>query len=191
VFSSTEALAVAVENYHKDAIRLFSTLSEAYRVMNARSLEDVLHPLLENELSQYHERSDWATIEEIQDARLPDLGYISAARVKQESAERKALQKFLTDLAPKLKGQGKAALDSIPEKSRRRMDSLLRKFDSSFKHGLLSPLFAPDSDELIREAQRLAPKSDQELASMQQTQDIALRNLGHYLAAGSLGSMTA
>jgi transcriptional regulator with XRE-family HTH domain len=176
----------AVEKYQTDAIRLFSTLYEAYQAMNGNRLTSVLQPLSEVALSSYHERSDWSVIEEIEDSRLPDLGYISAARVKQESAERLALHKFLLDLAAKLKGEGKAVLGEIPEKTKRRMDSLLRQFDSSFKHGLFSPLFSPDVDELVREAHRLAPKTDIELARMQETQDKALRNLGQYLSADHL-----
>jgi hypothetical protein len=66
------------------------------------------------------------------------------------------------------------------------MDSLLRQFDSRCKLGLFSPLFAPDPDQLMREAQYLAPKTDVELARMQETQDIALKNLSQYLSADHL-----
>lgn len=182
-FNSAEDFHGAIVVYQKDAIRLFSTLYEAYHAMNANKLSVVLEPLKEIQLNKYHERAEWSVIEEIEDSKLADLGYISAARVRQESQERLALQKFILDLAEKLKKQGKAALDSIPEKTKRRMDSLLRQFDSIFKHGLFSPLFSPDADELIREAQRLAPKTQVELARMQETQDVALRNLGQYLSA--------
>jgi transcriptional regulator with XRE-family HTH domain len=185
-FGSIEAFHGSVATYQKDAIRLFSTLSEAYRMMNAGKLENVLEPLKEISLAKYHDRSEWTNVTEIADDKLPDLGYISAARVKQESAERSAVQKFLIGLSDKIKKSGKAVLDDIPEKTRRRMDSLLRQFNSNFKHGLFSPLFAPDPDQLLREAQWLAPKTEQELARMQETQDIALRNLGQYLSADHL-----
>ena len=62
------------------------------------------------------------------------------------------------------------------------MDSLLRKFHSSL-HGLFSPLFAPDADLLEREAARLAPKSEVELARMGETQHSAQRNLAQCLSA--------
>lgn len=185
-FNDASDFHKAVAGYQRDAIRLFSTLSDAYRVMNSANLTQVLSPLKESSLAAFHERSEWSVIEEIEESRLPDLGYISAARVQRESAERSALQSFLTDLASKLKKHGRSVLSEIPEKSKRRMDSLLRKFDSTFEHGLFSPLFSPDADELVREAHKLAPKTEPEISRMQATQEQALRNLNQYLAADHL-----
>src|SRR5258708_5566289 len=79
--------------------------------------------------------------------------------------------------------EGGFDLENIHEKTKRRMDSLLRKFKSSLPHGLFSPLFAPDPDLLEREAARLAPKSETELARMSESQRIGQRNLAQYLSA--------
>lgn len=186
-FSSTAAFERAIKGYQEDAVRLFSTLAEAYRQFNTtKELRDLLAPIQPQDIKRYTERREWDDIEEIPDDRLPDLGYISAARVKQESKERETLKKFLEGLAEDIRKKGKLAIEDISTKQRKRMDSLLRKFESKIPHGLFSPLFAPDPDELVREAARIAPKTEQELARMQTTQETAMRNLARYLAADYL-----
>jgi transcriptional regulator with XRE-family HTH domain len=186
-FGSVKAFDLAIKRYQKDAVRLFSTFAEAYRAFNQPSvIKQLLSPIEPRSLAPYSARSEWNVITEIADDKLPDLGYISAARVKQQATERQALKRFLDDLAAKMKTKGKSALDDVPAKTRRRMDTLLRQFKSNIEHGLFSPLFAPDADELEREAARLAPKSDEDLQRMAQTQSIALQNLAHYLAADHL-----
>lgn len=186
-FVSISDFATAVSGYQKDAIRLFSSFSEAYRAFNrANSLEDILRPLIERtDLAHYTERHGWSgTIEEIPDDRLADLGYISAALVKQEAKERKVLKGFLEQLADRLKDAPPVdVLQKYSERKKRKIDSLLRKFDSSLEHGVFSPLFAPDPDALLREAERLAPKTAEELKVMGQTQSKALKNLSHYLTS--------
>ena len=185
-FSSIPAFDKRVADYQKEAIRLFSALREAYNRLNAAGerLPELLRPLDENPMGPYHARSDWNAIEDIEPARLPDLGYVSAARVRQEAAERSAVQKFLRELAAGIREKGPGpALDAISEKQRRRIDSLLRKFESKIIHGLFSPLFAPDPDVLEREADALGPKSEDELQRIATTQDRGLRNLARYLAA--------
>jgi hypothetical protein len=132
-----------------------------------------LAPLEPRSVDSYNDRTEWDVLEDIEDQRLPDLGYISAARVKKETFERQALKTFLEGLAKSARKDGVLDLKETNEKTRRRMDSLLRKFDSSLPHGLFSTLFAPDPDLLEREAIRLAPKSQVELARMSETQHIA------------------
>lgn len=183
-FGSVATFDTAVKDYQKEAIRLFSTLAEAFRQLNRPdALEQLLKPLEPHGLEPYSDRTEWDSIEEIEDHRLPDLGYISAARIKQEAAEREALKRFLESLAKLIRKEGKTALEKIATKTRRRMDSLLRKFRSTLQHGLFSPLFAPDPDELEREAARLAPKTAGELTRMAATQSTAMRNLARYLSA--------
>lgn len=184
-FSSVLTFEAAIKSYQKEAVRLFSTLAEAYRLLNRpNGLDPLLEPLKTRTLERYSDRTEWDAIEQIEDARLPDLGYISAARVKQESAEREALKRFLEALAKSIRKDGaQVALDKLPTKTRRRMDSLLRQFRSTLEHGLFSPLFAPDPNEIEREAQRLAPKTDEELTRMANTQATAMRNLARYLSA--------
>ena len=49
--------------------------------------------------------------------------------------------------------------------------------------GFRLPYFNPIPDALAREAERLAPKTDDQLRRMEETQQVALRNLSRYLAA--------
>lgn len=191
-FSSLETFEKSVNRYQHHAVQLFSTLREAYIVLNsAPDVQPILAPLDFRSVDPYTDRTEWEVIEEISDERLPDLGYISAARVRRESAERQALKTFLEGLAKTTREQGGPDLNAINEKTKRRMDSLLRKFNSSLPHGLFSPLFAPDADLLEREAARLAPKSDIELARMSETQHIAQRNLAQYLSADYMDAYVA
>ena len=183
-FSSLDSLRQKITRYQHDAVQLFSTLGESYKVLNSvANIDSVLAPLEPRSLDAYNDRTEWQVIEEIADERLPDLGYISAARVKKEEKERQALKTFLESLARTARDQGRLNLENVNEKTKRRMDSLLRKFKTSLPHGPFSPLFAPDPDLLEREAARLAPKSDQELARMSETQQIALRNLAQCLSS--------
>jgi hypothetical protein len=171
---------------------MFSTLTEAYRVMNScNDLKALLAPLQPRDLSPFHARTEWDCIEEVEDGRLPDLGYISAARVRQQDAERMVVSGFLERLATSVRAKGRSATDEITEKTRRKMDALLRKFDSSIKHGLFSPLFAADADELEREAKRLAPRTNDELSRIASTQAIGMKNLAHYLAADHMDMYVA
>lgn len=186
---SLERFKHAIEEFQKDAIRLRSSLSEAYRLLNTcDDLEEVLGPLRPREnLKSYTERKEWAgTIENIPDEKLPYLGYISAARVRREANERQILKDFLEGLATALRNEGTHTLERFGERKKRQIDSLLRKFDTNLPHGVFSPLFAPDPDALLREASRLAPKTTEELEEMEQTQLKALKNLAHYLTSDHL-----
>ena len=183
-FGSVSDFETATLEYQAEVIRLFSTFSDAYKTLN--SCEDInkyLGQLSERPLDCYHNRTEWKLIEKIDDECLPDLGYISAARVAQESTERSVLKKFLDSLAVQIRENGAGAVGTIDERVKRKMDTLLRKFQSKFPHGLFSPLFAPDPDELEREAARIAPKTSSELDRMRRTQDIALKNFSYYLSA--------
>lgn len=182
---SAAAFATAVERFQIDAIRLFSTLGEAWRVMNGAGerLDEVLAPLARRSLEPYRQRTAWTLLDPIPAERLADLGYISAAIVQQEASERRALESFLRRLAQGIRSEGRRAVEAIAPAARRQMDSLLRKFDTRIEHGLFSPLFAPDPDELEREAARLAPRSEEELLRIAATQAAGLRNLAQYLAA--------
>jgi transcriptional regulator with XRE-family HTH domain len=183
-FGSLEAFRSSIDHYHMDAIRLFPTFSEAFETLNNISdLNSVLLPIQPRPVDVYQARTEWNIIENIDDSLLPDLGYISAQRVRQESAERQWLISQLKDLSTSMAADGIKAAQKLSVKSRRKIDSLLRKFESTIVHGVSSPLFQPDIDALNRETDRLAPKTDQELARMEETQDTALRNLARYLAA--------
>lgn len=186
-FRSIEAFRRAVAEYQKDCIRLFSTFEDAYtRLASAPDLAVHMDALQRKADEHYRARAEWHRIKEIPEERLPDLGYIAAGRVRQESAERTSVSRFLKELAASIRVQGAAALDSVGEKKRRKMDSLLRKFDPASRHSLFSPLFLPDPDQLERKAEHIGPKEENDLNRMAATQDVAQQNLSNYLSADYL-----
>lgn len=186
-FRTPTAFRQSVKKYQEDAIRLFASFAEAYNTLaGALTLGDVLSPLRKRSTDRYLRRTEWDVIEPIPEERLPDLGYISASRVKKEQAERQFLATFLEELAAKIAADGRTAVAAYPDKKKRRVGSLLRKFDSVLQHDLLSPLFASDADEIRREARRLAPKEARDLQLMENTQATGQRNLARYLAADHL-----
>jgi transcriptional regulator with XRE-family HTH domain len=186
-FVNADAFTRAVERYQQDAIRLFVSLREAFRILNSeRALNAMLAPLDPREMDSFHERSEWSLPNEVEEYRLRDLGYISAKRVRQEQTERQFLARSLNELADRIQEDGALAVSELSERNRRKIDSLLRKFDSQLPHGVSSPLFAPVPDELRREADRLGPKTEPELARMEETQRRALENLSQYLSSDHL-----
>ena len=183
-FRTAPAFRKAVSRYQRDAIRLFSTFRDSYlRLATSDNLKAILAPLDPKDDEQYRERTEWTRIVDLEEERLADLGYIAAERVKKESAERTALKNFLHDLAKDIRTVGPGALTKTSDKKRRKMDSLLRKFDPSSRHSLFSPLFLPDPDQLERKAEQVGPKEEADLARMADTQSTAQQNLAHYLAA--------
>lgn len=176
-----------VRRYQTDAIRLFSTFAEAYLVLNqVGALQARLAPLAPNDPSDYHNRSAWRAIEEIPEVRLPDLGYISAKRARAEQNEREVLASFLKEVAGKVEAEGKNSIYTYSEKKRRKMSSLLRKLGSRLEHDFVSPLFTPDGAALRRESETIAPKADEDLDRIAESQACAQRNLARYLAADYL-----
>lgn len=187
VFASEETLAGCIQAYQRDAIRLHPTLAEAFNSFNdASDLASHLTPLAESPLDHYRERSEWTAITPIEQGRLADLGYISAARIRSEHAEREEAARTLRDLAREITQRGKSvAMANLSERARRRLDTLLRRLNSSIRHDLSSPLFSPDADALEREAAALAPAAT-DLERMAETQAAAYKNLCHYLSADHL-----
>lgn len=183
-FGSITDFEQGVLKYQSEVIRLFSTFADAYRSLNENhEISVMLDVLSSHSLDEFHSRTEWNVIERIPDENLPDLGYISAARVAQEATERGVLKRFLDELADNIHKNGPTVVDTLDPRLKRRMDTLLRKFNSKFPHGLFSPLFAPDPDDLRREAQRLAPKTEGDLDRMRQTQEVGLKNFSHYVTA--------
>lgn len=169
------------EIYQKDAIRLFSTLKEAYIKLNIQDTEkfnDVLLPLKENDLKIYQQRIEWDRITEIPDKDLPYLGYIAASKVKKEQDERKELSDYLNDIA-----EGRKDINDASTKQKRKIESLLRKFKSNLDQGLFSSLFLPDKEILIKEASYISPAGDSDYNKMARIQKIAYDNLSNYLTA--------
>lgn len=183
-FGSIAEFEHGILKYQSEVIRLFSTFADSYKSLNEKcDISDVLGVLAPRSMDPYHKRTEWNVILRIPDENLPDLGYISAARVAQEATERDVLKRFLEELADNIIRNGPTVVDGLDQRLKRRMDTLLRKFNSKFPHGLFSPLFAPDPDDLMREAQRLAPKTEGDLDRMRQTQEIGLKNFSNYVTA--------
>ena len=104
---SPESLLKAVRRFQAEAMRIFSTFGEAYRSLNEDGqLALHLEPLANRSLDRYRNRRPWDAIETIPEERLADLGYISAARARQEAEERQDLAEFLLDLAGKIDSRG-------------------------------------------------------------------------------------
>lgn len=183
-FASVDAFSEPARRFQIHAVRLFSSIARAFaRLSQTKTLASDLLPLEPHTVDHFANRSAWDSIEEIPEERLSDLGYISAARIKKERDERTALSAFLHELADKIAMSSPSVLTTYSQPKLRRMDSLLRKFQSTIPHGFLSPLFVPDSDALRREAERIAPKEDVDLKRMELTQQTAMRNLANYLSA--------
>jgi hypothetical protein len=172
-----------IKEYQKDAIRLFSSFEEAYHSLNSvKDLVPILQPLQVKTDEAYRLRSEWGSIKRIPDEKLPYLGYIAASRVEQESKEREDLSQFLSEIAKK-KRASSFIITSYPEKTKRKYDSLLRKFNSKIEHGLFSPLFSPSPELLEKEAKFIRPDSGTDIEEMANTQKIAYENLSNYLSA--------
>ncbi|HEY9756758.1 MAG TPA: helix-turn-helix transcriptional regulator [Oculatellaceae cyanobacterium] len=188
VLKSPQKFIDAVRHYQTDAIRLFNSFQTAYEQLNTTlNLDETLELLKKQAGESFFERSDWTDIESIPTAQLQGLGYIAAAELKKEENERLALCSFLQQLADAIEKDGKdQALSKFTERKRRSMDSLLRKFNSTLPHGVFSPLFITDSDRLRREAKSLAPRNEQDLKIIQETQAKGLRNLARYVSADHL-----
>lgn len=182
--SSVSEFSSAVSNYQKIAIRLFSTFFEAYITLNSTSnIEKYLNFIEAKDITEYKLRDEWTAIKSIPNEQLELLGYIAVEKLKAETKERNFLFLELNKIADEISKEGLAYIQQISEKKKTKIDTLLRKFDANFEHGIFSSLFAPDSDEMRREAERLRPKDEYELAQMQNIQSIALSNLSNYLTA--------
>jgi transcriptional regulator with XRE-family HTH domain len=183
--NSIEKFRESINNYLIDAIRLFSAIKEAYIQLNSSNIEELIKPLAKHDTEHFSQRTKWDRIKIIPDNKLANLGYIAAAKVEKEKKERLELIAFIDEVTKKIK-QDDFDIKSYTAKKRRKMDSLLRKFESRIEHGFFSPLFQPDVDLLQREAKRLAPKEEGEIEEIKLFQSIAYENLANYLTADFL-----
>lgn len=184
-FRTLQTFDIAIQSFIKEAIRLFSTISDAYRNLNTNdysAFSGTRKILEKRNTDDFASRTEWDRIKIIQNTDLPYLGYIAADKVKKEESERKELANFLIELADEKKNSS-YSLEKYSNKKKRRMDSLLRKFNSTIQNGLFSPLFNPDAQTLEKEAEYIAPSTGQDFVKMEQTQITAYHNLSNYLAA--------
>lgn len=186
-FSSISDFAEAVVEFQKTAIRLFSTFADAFLSLNGPNIQEFLSGLALRDLSSFRNRTDFASIENIEEARLPMLGYISATSLERRRAEREYISDQLRRLAASISAVGyPAAIALYSDKTKRKIDSLLRQLESSIKNGLFSPLFPQDADVLLREADALSPVDLKEIEIKKKTENAAEMNLSRYLAADHL-----
>lgn len=187
-FKSQESFDVSINKFQKEAIRLFSSINEAYMELNS-SVEEkfnhLLEPIKNRDTDNYTKRTEWDKIDKIPNEKLPYLGYIAADKVKKEENERRELSDFLIEVASK-KEKGELNLETYGIKKRKRMDSLLRKFNSTIENGIFSPLFNPDIETLKREADYISPEKVEDYDLMEKTQITAYHNLSNYLSADHL-----
>ncbi len=179
-FANIGALKGKVQEFQKIAIRIYGSFRQAFKTL--RECDDIggeLAPLKEVDESQFTQRRAFTSISEISPDRLDDLGYISVEKVRKQSRERQELSSKLTELASGLRANPKAGLAGVSDKRISRIQTLLRKFDSQIK--IETTLFGTtDPEALEREAKRVAPE-DQELARIEETQNLGLKNLAAYL----------
>jgi hypothetical protein len=148
-------------------------------------LEDLLSPLEEVKIEHYRKRTDWdeKAIHLIPDEKLPYLGYIAAARVKEELEDRKKISEFLKEVAAKMRA-GSFDMNNYNPKTRNKMETLLKQFNTRIEHGLFSPLFPNDPELIEKEASYLYPEvGSVDLQEMEKTQEQAYKNLSNYLSA--------
>ncbi|MEA5006932.1 MAG: helix-turn-helix transcriptional regulator [Rikenellaceae bacterium] len=184
-FKSSDSFEIAILKFQKEAIRLFSSINEAYTTLNSTTIEqfdNLLAPIQLKDTDGYTTRTEWDKIDKIPNKDLPFLGYIAADKVRREEKERKELANFLIEIADK-KEAGEFNIEEYSNKKKKRMDSLLRDFKSTINNGLFSPLFNPDIETLRKEAEYISPENDENLSKMEITQKKAYHNLSNYLAA--------
>jgi hypothetical protein len=183
-FQTFENFKYDIETVKTDAIRLFSSINEAYLTLNCsnkQEFDELLLPTKKINTDDYTNRDDWNKITQMPNEDLPLLGYIAVERVKQEEKERKELSAFLLEIADK-KEHNNFNIDDYPEKKKRKMNSFLKKFNSTISIKLFNSFWNPDVEDLKTEAKRVSP-TQKDLEAIEKTQNTAYHNLSNYLAA--------
>ena len=190
-FQGTDQFKRSIRAFQKDAIRLFSTFGEAYRVLNERDGVTRLKDLEPRPLTQFAERTIWERAEPdpgrdqivtIAEEKLPYLGYISAAKYREQKRKRDQLARYLRELAGQIRESGAQAVEELTLKRKRKLDSLLRELGSTLQHTPMSALFVPDAVQLEAEAARML-RDEADESEMEQTQSQALKNLSRYVSS--------
>lgn len=181
-FSSVEQFERQVREFQKTAIRIYGSFRKAYKTLSVCEEEELarcLEPLQPISRSYYTQRRPFTAIKPIDRERLDDLGYISAERVRRENRERHELHHKLLELAQWLENDPAGSILRFPTKKLHRIQTLLRKFESDLE--IEETLFnRVNPEELRREAARMAPE-DEDLARIEETQEIGQQNLCAYL----------
>jgi transcriptional regulator with XRE-family HTH domain len=181
-FRDLESFTSRIRRFQSDAMRLYGNFRRAWtRMSRIEPLARELEPLQPTSLHEFRLRTPFTSIKEISPERLPQLGYIAANRIKEQNSEREELARYLTELASAMESHGAAtALQSVPPRRKRRIQTLLQKFEIDgieLEHGLFSHT---DSTVLKEAAARAVPET-KDLLEIEDTQRIALHNLAAYL----------
>jgi transcriptional regulator with XRE-family HTH domain len=179
-FFNLDSFHGKVRHFQAAALRLFGNFRKAWKALSAcELLEAELAPLEPLDVSSLVERRPFSSIQTIPSERLDDLGYIAAERVKKEHKDRKELAEKLLHVANALKSGGVPALEKMHKRTLNRIRTLLRQFNSTLE---LEPnLFGTiDHLQVESEAKRIAPQ-EKDLAQIENTQNIGIRNLAAYL----------
>ncbi|MGE3725418.1 MAG: helix-turn-helix domain-containing protein [Candidatus Sericytochromatia bacterium] len=181
-FASVAQFEERVRRFQTTAIRIYGSFRKAYKTLSnceEVALADALAPLETISRTMYTLRRPFETIRPIARERLDDLGYISAERVRRENRERHELHSKLLELAAWIEQDANKSILLFASKKLHKIQTLLRKFDSDLE--IEETLFNKvDPDEVRREAARLAPE-DEDLARIEETQEMGQQNLSAYL----------
>jgi transcriptional regulator with XRE-family HTH domain len=181
-FESVAQFAQIVHEFQQTAIRIYGSFRRAFKTLSVCENEQMEHELellrpIEPEV--FMRRRPFDTIKAIERARLDDLGYISAERVRRQNRDRHELNRKLIELAVWIERDIARSILNFPTKKLHRIQALLRAFESELQ--IEETLFAKvDPDDIRREAERLAPE-DSELARIAETQERGQQNLSAYL----------
>jgi hypothetical protein len=185
-FSTIHSFEQTIKKIQQDAIRLFSSINDAYIKLNSYNemeFNNALKPVEERSTEKYSERTEWKSIKNIEDKYLPYLGYVAAIRIKAEAKERRKFANFLLEIAEKKVNGNLNIKNDYSEKKLRNMASLRTKLDSRLQYGFFDSLFNPSEDELRQEAAYINPEKPEDIKAIEQTQNQAYHNLSNYLAA--------
>lgn len=194
-FVSLSAYKKRVREFQKVGMRLHGNFRRAwFDLSRTSSLEEKLRPLESFSPNAYHLRREVTEIEEIAPENLRQLGYIAVREIKKERTQREELNQYLIELAHDVDARGDDAFERLDARRRRRIASLLDELGVQIRSEDINyaPLYSKrlNSSMLREEAARVAPDDD-ELEEMEQTQQIALRNLAAYLTDSHMDAYVA
>ena len=128
-FKNLDSFKNAISKVKIVAIRLFSSINEAYLTLNTTSnLEALLKPIEVRKIDEYEKRTEWNKIKPISDKDLPLLGYIAADKVKTGRRERERLEKLLLKMADE-KANGSFDIGKYTQK---RLNNFFRCYEKKF-----------------------------------------------------------
>lgn len=185
-FSTISVFKQTIKKIQQNAIRLFSSINDAYLKLNSYNETDfdiALKPVEERNIEYYSQRTEWNRITRIEDKYLPYLGYVAVERMRAEKKERKEFADFLLEIADKKANGSLNIAKDYTERKIRKMSTLRTKFESKLQYGFFDNLFNPSEEELRQEAAYINPERQEDFDAIEKTQNQAYHNLSNYLAA--------